>query len=658
MKYLKIILVACLLVSVQVSAQQRKLVVQADRPTTDISPYMWGLFFEDINFAADGGIYGELVKNRSFEFQHPLTGWRTINEDNREAKLLAHNLDPDNGVYRPRYIRLESPKSDALFGSSNEGFRGMGVRKDIRYNVAIKAKKVEGDVELLIQLEDRNKVIIGSSSIKGFTGEWQNLTTSFTCTATDSMARLNVWMKGKGKLDIDMVSMFPEDTWNNRPNGMRTDMTQLLADMKPGLLRFPGGCIVEGYTLSLRYQWKNTVGPIDQRNTLINRWSSEIRRHPAPDYYQSFGLGFFEYFQLAEDLGATPLPILSCGMACQFNSGEVVEMDELDPYIQDALDLIEFANGAVTTKWGKLRADMGHPAPFNMQFIGIGNEQWGPQYIERYKVFESTLRESHPEIKIISTSGPYASGEWFDYLWGELRNLSPDLVDEHYYMPPQSFLRSAKRYDNYPRTGPKIFAGEYAAHSRDEKEAPESRNNWESALYEAAFMTGLERNADIVRMTSYAPLFGNVSAWQWRPDLIWFDNLRVVGSANYHVQKLYSVNKGTHYVPIMEADSVVAGHEGLFASTVIDKNTNELILKIININPDPGNVQIDIKGVRLQKGNASVVTMQSNDLTAYNSLDAPDVIVPKEESLQVKNNTLNLTLPARSFSIYKFRYAK
>ena len=306
-----------------------------------------------------------------------------------------------------------------------------------------------------------------------------------------------------------MISLFTADTWKGRPGGLRKDIAQLIADLKPGFVRFPGGCIVEGRDLTNRYQWKYTVGPVDQRKLIINRWNMEMQDRQAPDYFQSFGLGFYEYFLFSEDIGAEPLPILNCGMSCQFNAGEVVPLNELDPYIQDALDLIEFANGPVTSQWGKLRAAMGHPEPFKLKYVGVGNEQWDEQYIERYKAFEKVLRAKYPGIKIVSGAGPSASGRLFDYAWGELKKLTPDLVDEHYYMAPEWFLNNASRYDNYNRKGPKVFAGEYAGHWKEGND-PESRNTWYSALSEAAFMTGLERNADVVQMASYAPLLAHV----------------------------------------------------------------------------------------------------------------------------------------------------
>jgi alpha-N-arabinofuranosidase len=364
---------------------------------------------------------------------------------------------------------------------------------------------------------------IVTASLDSFSTEWKRYSVSFTATDTVLKGRLNIWLEGKGEIDMDMVSLFPQHTWRDRSNGLRKDLVQWLADMKPGFLRFPGGCIVEGRDLTNRYQWKNTVGAMEQRKLMMNRWNVEFPRRSAPDYYQTFGLGFFEYFQLAEDIGAEPLPIINCGMACQFNSAEVVALTELDPFIQDALDLVEFANGDLTTKWGKLRGDMGHPLPFHLKLLGIGNEQWEIQYIDRFKRFEKIMKQRYPQIKLVAAAGPSPDGARFDFAWKELRQLNADLVDEHYYQSPEWFYKNASRYDQYDRKGPKVFAGEYAAHGKEELKA-ESKNTWLSALAEAAFMTGLERNADVVQMASYAPLFAHVDAWQWRPDLIWFDN--------------------------------------------------------------------------------------------------------------------------------------
>ena len=355
--------------------------------------------------------------------------------------------------------------------------------------------------------------------------------------------------EGPGTVDIDMVSVFPEDTWQGRENGLRKDLVQLLKDMKPGFLRFPGGCIVEGRFLDGRYQWKTTIGDPAERTLIVNRWNDEFANRATPDYYQSFGLGFYEYFLLSEDLGAEPLPIVNCGMACQYNSGELAPLDAIDPYIQDALDLIEFANGPVTSPWGAKRAALGHPAPFNLKLLGVGNEQWGPQYIERFALFEKVLGQKHPEITLIASADPNFRSENFPRQWDRLRDLKADFVDEHFYQPPDWFLENVGRYDSYPRTGPKVFVGEYAAHVAASGPQNVRPSTLAAALAEAVFMTGFERNADVVQMSAYAPLLAHIDAWQWTPNLIWFDNLRSFGTPSYYAQQMFGSNRGEPSAP-------------------------------------------------------------------------------------------------------------
>ncbi|RYG48296.1 MAG: alpha-L-arabinofuranosidase, partial [Chitinophagaceae bacterium] len=425
---------------------------------------------------------------------------------------------------------------------------------------------------------------------------------------------------------------------------------QMLADMKPGFIRFPGGCIVEGYDLSQRYQWKKTIGPIEDRQLLINRWNFEFAHRPTPDYFQTFGLGFFEYFQLAEDIGAAPLPILNCGMACQFNSAELVPLDQLDPYVQDALDLIEFANGDINTTWGKRRAEMGHPAPFNLKFLGIGNENWGPQYVERLKIFTKAIKAKYPEIKLVNSSGTDPDGERFDLLNDELRKMNADIIDEHYYRRPEWFLENASRYDNYDRNGSKIFAGEYAAQS-DKTVSIKNKNNWQTAIAEAAFMTGLERNAAVVHMASYAPLFAHSDAWQWTPDLIWVDNLSIVGTANYQIQKLYSVNKGTHTVPALLNNAAIAGQDSLYISAVIDQRTNELIVKIVNTSAIAKDLTFLLNGIKKISPQGSITVVKGDSPEAVNTLGKPNAIVPQTAPLTVKGKKLAITVQPASFSV-------
>jgi len=525
---------------------------------------MWGIFFEDINFGADGGLYAEMVKNRGFEFPDPFMGWITVSPSLAKGQVTIRDdapFDPANA----HYARIES-EGTALFGLSNEGFRGMGAHKGEDYDLSARIRGVEGSPTVIVQLVGEDGTTLSSTRLTGFSHEWQKVTATLQPNDTDSKARLAVLVEGRGTLDLDMVSLFPRNTWKSRPGGLRADMVQALADLKPGFMRFPGGCIVEGSVLSRRYQWKNTIGPVEDRKLNINRWNYEFVHRPTPDYFQSYGLGFFEFFQLCEDIGATPLPILNCGMACQFNSGELVPLNELDPYIQDALDLIDFANAPVTSEWGAKRAALGHPEPFHMKLLGVGNEQWGPQYLERYTRFAKVLKEKHPEISLVSDAGPSPADDRFQFLWPKLEEMKADIVDQHCYANPIWFLANTHRYDSYDRSGPKVFMGEYAAQSVAIV-STKNRNNLDCALAEAAYMTGLERNADVVRMASYAPLFANTEAWQWTPNLIWVDSLRTCPTPNYYVQQLFMHNRGDVVLPVdlagVDVPAVPSGGIGL-----------------------------------------------------------------------------------------------
>jgi alpha-L-arabinofuranosidase len=644
-----------LFIAVQCSQAQRSLLVEADKISTPVPTAMWGVFFEDINFAADGGLYAELIKNRSFEFPMPLMGWRENRVNYQKGRILVINRTGNEG--NPRFARITIHQPDGNYSLSNEGYRGIGIHKDARYEFSIIARQEEGQgMKLRIQLLNHAGKEIGTTSISGFTSEWKNYSVTINSSDSAQRGKLNIVVEGTGVLDIDMVSLFPQDTWKQRPGGLRKDLVQKIADLQPGFIRFPGGCIVEGRDLTNRYQWKTTVGRAEERKLIMNRWNVEFPRKSAPDYFQSFGLGFFEYFQLAEDLGAEPLPILNCGMACQFNSGEVVAMDELQPYINDALDLIEFANGPVTSRWGKLRSEMGHPAPFHMKLLGVGNEQWEPQYIERYRVFEKAILDQYPDIKIVSGSGPYAEGEYFNYAWKELKNSKASFVDEHYYKPPSWFLSNAARYDKYERNGPKIFAGEYAAHVKGNPTDGEGMNCWESALAEAAFMTGLERNADIVQMCSYAPLLAHTDAWQWRPDLIWFDNLNSMATPNYYVQQMFSVNKGTDVVKISEAGQPIAGKDSLYASAVINRRNNELIIKLVNAGSTAQITAIDLKGIQVTKKPGTVQVLASSNPAEFNKLSALEKLKPVTGPFNLKSKTIQYEVPGNSVSVLTIPY--
>ncbi|MFC0876373.1 alpha-L-arabinofuranosidase C-terminal domain-containing protein [Saccharicrinis sp. FJH2] len=650
-------LLAIFLIALSVNlVGQTKLVVKPNDPIAKIQPTMYGIFFEDINFAADGGIYAELVKNRSFEFFEPMMGWLEPNSDRHSLNLKSGKATPikrSSDEKNQHFIKIEV-NDPSGYSIINEGFRGMGIKKDDTYNLTFLAREEKGINHVIFSLVAQDGSIIGSDTVAVNGNKWENYATSIRADKTCPKAKLQITFAEKGIIDMDMISMFPEDTWKGRPKGLRKDLVQLLADMQPGFLRFPGGCIVEGRTLDRRYQWKKTVGPIEERENLVNRWNTEFAHRLTPDYYQSFGLGFFEYFQLAEDLGAQPLPILSCGMACQFNTGELVPMEELDPYVDDALDLIEFANGDPSTEWGKVRADMGHPEPFNLKYIGIGNEQWGPEYFKRYKIFDKAIKEKYPDIVVVSGSGPFPDGEYFDYGWEQLKKLHAEIVDEHYYRPPQWFLDNATRYDNYDRSGPKVFAGEYAAQSVAIA-SPKNKNNWDCALSEAAFITGMERNADLVIMTSYAPLFAHVDGWQWTPDLIWFDNLKSMGSANYYVQKMFSTNTGDDVVPILLDGKDVTGQDGLYATASVKNSTNEIILKLVNSTNTDKSLSFDFEGLKKFGKKVTVISLTGSSPDDMNTLDNPKEIYPEETIIKTNGKDMKLDIGAKSLVVVKIK---
>jgi len=643
-----------LLLTTNLTAQNvAPITVKVNQPKADIQPTMWGIFFEDINFAADGGIYAELVKNRSFEFYKPLMGWRILKPDTTTGVLIINRGGVNEA--NPRFVRITIGGKEEPFGLLNEGFRGIGLKQGVQYTFSVLARQMVGsNIKMRIEVLNSGGSIIGTANLQPDSKEWKKYAVTFVSSATDPKGKLRIGFEGKGSLDIDMVSLFPGDTWKNRPGGLRADLVQLLADLKPGFLRFPGGCIVEGHELANRYQWKKTIGDAEERLLIVNRWNTEFKHRPTPDYYQSFGLGFFEYFQMAEDIGAEPLPILNCGMACQFNTAEVVPLDQLDPYIQDALDLIEFANGPVTSRWGKIRSGMGHPAPFNLKMIGVGNEQWGPQYIERYELFTKAIKAKYPGIKIITGTGPSPDGKFFDFAASELKKLNAEIVDEHYYANPDWFLKNASRYDNYDRNSYKIFAGEYAAQSQFTC-SPDNRNTWKCALAEAAFMTGLERNADVVHLASYAPLFAHVEGWQWTPDLIWFDNLKSFGTANYFVQLMFSNNKGTQVLPMLEENKPLTGQTGLYGSAVFDQAKGEIILKLVNASDKPQKVSIILEGARKLDPKAMATVLKSSDLNMFNTIEKPFSVSPSDQEFVVKGKTLQPELAANSFTVIRIK---
>ncbi len=657
-KYKGLLVVLALAAGSALQAQTNELVIQAGKPGAEIQPTMYGLFFEDINYAADGGLYAELVKNRSFEFPQHFMGWKTFGKVSLK----------DDGPFErnPHYVRLAyAGHPHKQTGLDNEGFFGIGVKKGEEYRFSVWARVPEGEAtgKIRVELADTKSMgeqqAFATADLTVDSKEWKKYQVILKSEVTNPKAILRIFLASPQTVDLEHISLFPVDTWRGHENGLRKDLMQALADIKPGVFRFPGGCIVEGTDIASRYDWKKSVGAVENRPLNENRWHYTFPHRFFPDYYQSYGLGFYEFFQLSEEIGAEPLPVLSCGLACQFqnpNEDAHVALCHLDSYIQDALDLIEFANGAVDTPWGKVRADMGHPAPFNLKFIGIGNEQWGKEYPEHLEPFVKAIRKEYPDIKIVGSSGPDSEGKQFEYLWPEMKRLKADLVDEHFYRPEAWFLSQGARYDDYDRKGPKVFAGEYACHGKGKK-----WNHFHASLLEAAFMTGLERNADVVHMATYAPLFAHVEGWQWRPDMIWFDNLNSVRTVSYYVQQLFATHKGTNVLSLTMAKKPVTGAEGqngLFASAVCDKNKKEIIVKVANTSDKMQPLSLNFNGLKKKEvlSGARCIKLSSADMDKDNTIENPTAIVPQETSLNIDGQTLKVDLEPATFAVYILKY--
>jgi alpha-L-arabinofuranosidase len=492
-------------------AELARLVVHVNQPRHPIPPTLWGIFFEDINCSADGGLYAELVRNRSFENADEPDYWSVVGQGSAKVTTALDSSAPINPK-NPHSLKVSviDPGGGGA-GIANEGFWGIAVKRGETYDLSLWARG--GDEfggPLAVNLEGRNNTVCASAALSRLTPQWKHYKLALAATATEPKTRLAITTAKPGVFWLDMVSLFPRRTWKNRPNGLRPDLAEMLVDLKPAFVRFPGGCWVEGDTMALAYRWKQTIGDISERRTQYNIWR----------YHATHGLGFHEYLQMCEDLGAEPLFVINCGMSHREN----VPLDKMDEFVQDAIDAIEYCNGPVTSPWGALRARHGHPAPFNLKYLEIGNENGGPAYQERYALFHDAVKARYPEITLIANV--------------PTEQRRADIVDEHYYSSPEFFIQQAGRYDKYDRRGPRIYVGEYAVTTGC------GLGNLRAALGEAAFMTGIERNSDVVVMASYAPLFVNVNHRAWSPDLINYDTHRAYGTPSYYVQKLFSENRG------------------------------------------------------------------------------------------------------------------
>ncbi len=643
------------------------MTVQAGEAGMPISRDLWGIFFEDINWGADGGLYAELVENRSFEFTNTYnagydfkTGWTLVERGGGRATFAVESLSPLSPANR-HYGALTIERSGGGVGLRNEGFAGIpvGPRDTLRFSFW--ARRTESfDSPFTVALENvAGTRSYGSATVGPITSHWERYTATIATTNSeaDTDARLVVLSTGTGTVHMDMISLFPARTFKDRPNGMREDVARFIAELKPKVMRFPGGCVVHSNRLATSYRWKSTIGPVEQRSENENRWN----------YHMTNGAGFYELFQFAEDIGAKPFPVLPAGCSCHFEgSYSEVRMGELDPWIQDALDLIEYCNGSPATAWGAKRAAAGHPAPFNLEYLGIGNEEWGQGFKERFTAFFRAIKASHPEIKVVGTAGPFAND--FDNLWAFNRQLGVDIVDEHYYKRSEWFYENTARYDDYGRNGPKVFVGEFASNSNTSK-----NNDLASALAEAAYMTGMERNGDLILNASYAPLLCNVNATvaprqgspNWNPDLIYFDHFRIYGTPSYYVQRLFSANQGDTRLPVTDfsykpgkaaVSRGAAAAPGLFTAASRESASGDIILKLVNPQPSAADCLIAFAGVGVLKPTAAV-TVLAGKPSGANSFEAPLAVTPKSGETPAAN-PFRYTAPAHSLSVIRVSAAR
>lgn len=618
-----------------------------------VSKNLFGIFFEDLNYAADGGLYAELVQNRSFEYNPSDVNWGKNPHNNwyyftawgmeRQDAICTVSLETNEPVHpnNPHYLVFDALTAGKEgVGLRNDGYDGIVLRKGETYNFSVFLRLLKGtDLPATVRLIDNNnkRAVLAETEIVLNSTEWQKYATVLSPVADTDNASLVILFRKEGRIAVDMVSLFPSDTFKGRANGLRRDLAETIAALNPGFIRFPGGCLAHGDGVSNIYNWKNTIGPVEQRKGDRNIWN----------YHQSFGLGYFEYLQFCEDIGAKPIPVVAAGVSCQNSARtkgtgqEVIPMEDMPAYIQDILDLIEYCNGPPTSVWGKKRADAGHPEPFNLEYIGIGNEDKITRgFQERFKMICEAVREKYPNIKLIGTSGPFDAGEDFELGWEAARKLNVAVVDEHYYKDVEWFFSNLKRYDSYPRTGPKVYLGEYASWG----------NHWYNALAEAAYMTGLERNGDIVEFASYAPLLGRNGHTQWNPDLIYFDGKGVYPTVNYYVQKLFSVNKGNLYF-----DEVITRKDKenkvIASSCVQDSKTGDVILKFVNPTDKATRMNIDMKPFRRIKSNA-LLTVMTGHKDAKNTREEPDNVIPVESEFKV-GKKFDYELPPYSVSVIK-----
>ena len=648
----------CLAAALGVSAQKP---VSPPAGGKAISDELIGIFFEDISSAADGGLYAELVQNGSFEYNPserdgwgPGTAWRTIRPGHSLGYIQSRSenpIHPNNPVYMRLNIERVGHYYDFKgwtgFGIQNDGFDGFSLKAGAKYNFSAFFRNVEGEAKqvrvALVEQQPgwgRDPKLIADAVIDVTSPDWKKYEVELTAAEDAPKATLQILALAKGVMDVDMVSLMPQDTYKG--HGLRKDLAEALEALHPKFMRFPGGCVVHGGGDGFwdTYRWKTTVGPKEQRRGLKNTWG----------YHQSMGLGYFEYFQFCEDVGMEPLPILPCGVSCQGTNGgwgmkdqaqDWVPMDQMDEWVNEALDLIEWANGDVNTKWGRVRAEAGHPKPFNLKYLGLGNEERiSPEFIERFKYIYNKVTAAHPEIVIVGTAGPgsHPGNRDFEAGWKLADELGMPILDEHYYEPRDYFLTS-RQYDNYPRDRKtKVYLGEYAA--KDKKLI--------DALAEGLYLLHVERNGDVVCMTSYAPLFARKNATNWNPDLIYFDNDNTFLTCSYYVQQMFGQSSGNYYygdcVKIDDASNLQG------QSVVLNTKTRQLFVKICHAGAEAKKASIDLSRFKSLKTVATktVITGQPDD----ENNDSQQPIKPQTETVKIKKK-MNVDVAPYSITMWQ-----
>ncbi|MBE0538045.1 MAG: alpha-N-arabinofuranosidase [Phycisphaerae bacterium] len=637
-----------------------ELTIQASQSGKPISPDIVGVFFEDLNYAADGGLYAELIQNRSFEYSAveqsqwgPFSFWNLQKLGGGDGSFRLANVRPVHPK-NPHYAILTITRPGDGVGMANRGFDGIPLQADKTYEASFWAyqpfmnaqwgpdNSIEGrPMPVTLRLEGKDGQVLAEAEIKVAGRAWKRYSAKLKPSRTENEAHLVLLAHARGGLALDMISLFPMDTFMGRQNGLRKDLAEAIADMKPKFVRFPGGCLVHGGGIHHYYDWKDTIGPVEQRVGQRNSWG----------YHQTMGLGYFEYFQFSEDIGAIPLPVVAAGVCCQHGGDtpgrgqEGLPMDEMPGYIQDVLDLIEWANGPATSKWGAKRAAAGHPEPFGLKYLGVGNEDAiTAVFKERFKLIYDAIKKEHPEIVVIGTVGPFAGGEDYDNGWAFAKELNLQMVDEHYYVSPQWFWDNLERYDAYDRKNSKVYVGEYAAHDRGR------RNTLRSALAEAAGLTSFERNGDVVAFASYAPLLARRGHTQWTPDLIYFDSTNVYLTANYFVQQIFGQNSGDR---CLETRLDAAEATKLAVSSVVDSKTRDLIVKIVNGADESAQINIRLAGLPSEVSMQAAKTLLTGpDADAVNQ-DGKSPAVQPEYSTESVGPVFTYTAPANSLTVFR-----